>query len=145
MSADQVAELRERLPTFQAEATGALLDLAAMLGVDPPRMLLEDPAQGLPRVERLLRDEDLTTLSEDEHICLAGRLMSFIGALLKAAHDGEWTVDDDPSSPSYAHYVVAAGDEVFDVSAALQAYLDDRPPRSLVRRIAEIEAASELS
>lgn len=141
MSDALVAERQAGLAEWKNDSLVHLAKWAEYIGVDPAQ-IIDNPLVALPEMERLLGDEDLAQLSDDDFNWLAARVMNYIAAVFKWRHGGEWVVDDRPDSPSYARYVVRGSDgKHYDPGRALMAYFDQRP-RELIPHIADAEGAA---
>jgi hypothetical protein len=137
VSAELLAERQAGLQAWKTEALAILLDWGVTLGLEPD-VTREHPIMLIAPIDERLRDADI---GPDE--LTASRILAFAGALLRWKHQGEWVVDDWPDSPSYARYVIEGRDgRRYDPSLVATGYLDDVPPRNLVRRLADAEAAA---
>jgi len=138
---ERLAARQAGLASWKNESVANLMDWAVTVGVDPQAML-ENPWSGIAPVEKMLRDEDLSTLDRDQRNWLTSRLLVHVAAILAQANGGGWAVDDDPESPSYTRYVIESDGRRFDPGQAVINYFMDPPGRSLVQRISDAEAAA---
>jgi hypothetical protein len=139
---DKVAARQAGLADWRDESNDTVLEWAGMLGVDPPT-LLANPHIGIEPVDAMLGHEDLSTLPDEDRNYVAAKLIAHVGALLVQQHGGGWAVDDDPSSPSYARYVIKGDDgKRYDPGRAVMGYFQAPSGRRIVEHIAEAEAAA---
>jgi hypothetical protein len=128
---DALTVNQERLEDWIRDAVATLFELGGQLGVEPTEAM-SDPGLLLPRMDKLLRDE---TLDEDDRRWAWTQLVPLIGEYLARSQKGRWTVDDDPDSPSYTRYVIDTGSRRYDPVPIVEAYLDESPPRDLMRHL----------
>lgn len=142
MTDDKLAYRQAGLDEWREENRQTVLDWAGMLGVDPPTML-ENPHLGIEPVDQMLGHEDLESLPPEDRNYVAAKLVAHVGALFVQQHGGDWAVDDDPGSPSYARYVIKADNgKRYDPGRAVMGYFHAPPGRRIVDHIAEAEAAA---
>ncbi len=142
MSDAVVADREAGLPAFKTESLEAVANWANEVGVDPAEML-ESPLVALAAVDRMLGNEDISQLSDDEFTWLGARLLNYIGAVYIWRFDGEWVVDDRPDSPSYTAYVVRGSNgKHYEPGRAAIDFLNAPAPRELIAHIAAGEAAA---
>jgi hypothetical protein len=147
MTAEQQELLarRERdFNQFLSEMRPALEQLGRLVSPEDPDLPLRDPVAMLPALERLLANEDLTAIPEDDRRWLSVELMHFVAQFLISEHGGEWRLERDPASPAFARYVItgftrnAPAVASVEPGAIAHAILSSPPPRSV---IAAIDAA----
>jgi hypothetical protein len=139
---EKVAARQEGLDEWREENQQTVLDWAGMLGVDPVT-LLENPHLGLEPVDAMLGHEDLGSLPPEDRNYVAAKLIAHVGALFVQSHGGDWAVDDDPASPSYARYVIKGADgRRYDPARVVMGYFAAPQGRRIVDHIAEADAAA---
>lgn len=141
MTADELLEEhRAGLDEWRHDSVAALMRWATTIGVEPQEMLT-NPAAGIAPAERMLGDEDIEALSDDDRGWVISHLLAHVAAILMHEHGGGWEVDADPSSPTYTNYVVDAGGTYYDPIRATIGYLKSPPgERDLAEQLAETVA-----
>ncbi|MBF6028399.1 hypothetical protein ICY20_11660 [Pseudomonas sp. P115] len=120
--------------TFRAERLPVLHEFCKALGFDQPHEVLIEPKKVLPLLDRGLQH---AVISEENRAWLVTRIGYYIGEYLISLLGGYWLVDQDPSSPSFARYVVGdfscegADTEVIDPFEIAQRYATTPAPRFL--------------
>lgn len=120
--------------TFRAERLPVLHEFCKALGFDQPHEVLIEPKKFLPLLDRGLQH---AVISEENRAWLVTRIGYYIGESLISLLGGYWLVDQDPSSPSFARYVVGdfscegADTEVIDPFEIAQRYATTPAPRFL--------------
>lgn len=124
--------------SFKAERMPVLHEFCKNLGFDEPHEVLNRPERFLPMLDSGLMN---AVVSEENRVWLITRIGYYIGEYLVCLYDGLWLVDKDPSSPTFAKYVV--GDfsfegvvaQVVDPFEMAQLYVDTPVPRFLKQEI----------
>ncbi|AHL32071.1 hypothetical protein CD58_03810 [Pseudomonas brassicacearum] len=123
---------------FKAERMPVLHDFCKSLGFDEPHEVLNRPEKFLSTLDSGFMN---AVISEENRVWLITRMGYYIGEYLVCLYDGLWLIDKDPSSPTFAKYVV--GDFSFDGVIAkvvdpfemAQCYVDTPVPRFLKQEI----------
>lgn len=124
-----------------------LEELAQILSISPPRLVLDDPWRGLERLAAFLQNTDLDGATEDARIWLLNRAGLLIARGLVSRFGGMLAVQRDPAQRFFGNYVVggmqcpAGPDAVLDPFAVAHAAIYERPRPNLLALVAEAEAA----
>jgi hypothetical protein len=138
--ADRVAEYQAGLAEWRVDSTAALERWAGMVGTHPPTTI-ENPHLAIEPTQAMLGHEDLESLPEDDRNYVFSHLLALVAAVLRQRRGGDWAVDDDPASETYARYVIDAGGVFYDPGQVVIDYLMTPPgTRDLERHIALAEA-----
>lgn len=132
------------LDSWREGSEKAVLYLGELLEIQPPHELLEDPRLGLLALDSLCGHDEVTDVTEGDDLWLTTHLMAYVAEYIIKKFDAQWTVDTDPTSSTYAQYMVAArtpsGEAVaIDVGKKVSSFLMQPPGRSLLCLIAETE------
>jgi hypothetical protein len=131
----RVEQYKAGLEEWRNDSVAALLNWATNLGTDP-MTTLENPHLALEPTDRMLGHEELEGLPDEDLDFLFSQLLALVAAVYQQRHGGDWAVDDDPASPTYARYVIDTGGTRFDPAQVVVDYLKARPGRSLERALA---------
>ncbi|PHN30061.1 hypothetical protein AO242_19555 [Pseudomonas sp. ICMP 561] len=124
--------------SFKAERMPVLHEFCKTLGFDQPHEVLNRPERFLSLLDRGFMN---TVVSEENRVWLITRIGYYIGEYLVCLYDGLWLVDKDPSSPSFAKYVVGdfsfegVSTQVVDPFEMARRYVDTSVPRFLKQEI----------
>jgi len=148
VSSEQHSIIEERIrafPDLLAEMPGALGELADFLGV-PDYRFTRDGLEALAQALSIfLSNADLGTIDDEQRIWLHTRIMYLIGELLSERHGAHWSLQSDPDSDFYGHYVVGGfrhdADRLADPAAAAYELLNEEPPRDLLGAIERLGTA----
>ncbi|MBK5302014.1 MULTISPECIES: hypothetical protein [Gammaproteobacteria] len=124
--------------SFKSERMPVLHEFCKSLGFDEPHEVLNQPEKFLPMMDSGFKN---AVISEENRAWFITRIGYYIGEYLISLYDGLWLVDKDPSSPTFARYVV--GDfsyegvitQVVDPFEMAQCYADTPVPRFLKQEI----------
>lgn len=139
--AERVAEYQAGLAEWRIESAESLMAWAAMCGTDPETMR-NNPHLGLEPAQTALGHEDLGALGDDDRNFVFSQLLALVAGVLLQRHGGDWAVDDDPASPTYARYVIDVDGTYYDPGQAVVDFMDAPPGRDLAACIAGAEAAA---
>ncbi len=139
MSSEQRSIIEERIRAFPdviAEMPGDLAELAEFLGVESYRFTRDGLEELVQALDAFLSNGNLGAVDEDQRIWLHTRMMYLIGEVLNERHGGHWSLQSDPESDFYGHYVVGGfrkdPDRLVDSAEAAHALLNEEPPRDLL-------------
>lgn len=133
------------LSEWEDESKAAVYELAEVVGIDPPSILVDEPRLGLVELEELLCYEELEKLAEEDAVWTEWHVLAFVGEYLIHKFDGVWVVDDDPESSTFGRYLVAARSPAdgkltkIDVRDYVHSFLFSPPGRSFIRFIGNVE------
>ncbi len=147
MTPDDRALLAQRQATFadfETERPTALVGFVQMLGIEPAKHVVDNPAAYLPHLTKVLRE--LRCESDRERTVVSARVSEYIGEVLAQRFGGRWFVNDTPGSPTFARFVVgqftmAPGSPIcIDPFEIGMAFARQRTPRDLAALLASVEA-----
>ncbi|MCD5977711.1 hypothetical protein [Pseudomonas quasicaspiana] len=124
--------------SFKAERMPVLHEFCKSLGFDQPHEVLNQPEIFLSLLDRGFIN---TVVSEENRVWLITRIGYYIGEYLVCLYHGLWLVDKDPSSPTFAKYVVGdfsfegVSTQVVDPFEMARRYVETPVPRFLKQEI----------
>lgn len=122
-----------------------VLYLADLLEISPASELLEEPRLAIADLDELYEYEDVEELGDEDFAKVFSVLLSFVGYYLIHKFTGNWKVDADRESPSYARYLVCLPDphsdsEVrIDIGEEVNDFLREPAGRSFLQLLIRLE------
>lgn len=146
LDAAQLCAQRVRgLADWRTESRDMVVHLGELLGFDPPEEFADQPRLGLATMDELLAHEHVVDLSTSDDVQLFTQVMYYLAEYVIRKFNGEWTVDTDADSPTFARYLVtchAPDDDLtvsVDIAEHVHAFLRQPAPRSLLTLVITVE------
>ncbi|MEU4821378.1 hypothetical protein OG979_15215 [Actinomadura citrea] len=139
-------ERRELLPTWAEASRELVVHLGQLSRWNPPEILLEHPSHGLTHMSTICASEDLTPFEMIGYKPFDLLLTAYCAEYMFSDVGGEWVLDEDPESPTFARFLMGEHDAAHpnatvDVYAAVTTFLNEPKGRDLKKLLESLQDA----